>query len=224
MLKKLFCTCLLLIISLPGCALLKEPEALDLITLRTPLPEVALCEVPMDCQIVVVTPDMVGSLRTDRIALIFDEREIRYLSGAKWEAQTPALIQRQLIRYVEATGCFSGVGAEGVGLASRYRLQSDLQRLHLSYYGKDNAPSAEIVLRLSILDAEQGRILEAKTISFREKSGGSSQDQLMDALDNVVYRAMLDSARWTAGVMRVQTAGTANQKSAAAKAGTRLKK
>lgn len=207
MLNKLFCSFLLLglIAGLPGCSILKEPEPLDLITLRTPLPEVALCETPMPSQIVVVVPDMAGGLRTDRIATLFDEREIRYLAGAKWEAQVPALIQRQLVRYLNATGCFSGAGTEAAGLSSRYRLQSDLQRLHLCYYGKDAVPYAEITLRLSILDAERGRILEARTITFREKSRGTEMNQLMDALDNVVYRAMLDSARWTASVMRVQT-------------------
>lgn len=205
MIRKLFGFLTLLLFCLPGCALLKEPEPLNLITLRTPLPEVTLCETPMPSQIVVVAPDMAGGLRTDRIAMLFDEREIRYLAGAKWEAQVPALIQRQLVRYLNATGCFSGAGTEASGLSSRYRLQSDVQRLHLCYYGKDDAPSAEIVLRLSILDVERGRILEAKTIAFREKSRGKETNQLMDALDNVVYRAMLDSARWTAGVMRAHS-------------------
>ncbi|MDL2329449.1 ABC-type transport auxiliary lipoprotein family protein [Desulfosarcina sp. OttesenSCG-928-A07] len=195
---------LVLTFFLSGCSIIKPPEPLDMMTLRTQQEGMFQCGSPTPLQVVVGMPDASGGLRSDRIAILFDEREIRYLAGARWEAPAPVLIQRHLVYYLNATHCFKGVGTEGAGLASRYRLTTDMQRFHLCYYSEDSVPYAEILLRVSILDAEKGQILESKIITFKKKSAGTNQSELMDALDNVVSLAMQDASRWAATVLRAQ--------------------
>lgn len=201
--------CLALVIAalaaLPACSVLDQPDPMPLVTLRTPVPQLALCEEPMPAQIVVGMPDAGHGLRTDRIALLFDEREIKYLAGYKWDMPAPAMLQRQFIRYLNATGCFSGVGAEASGISTRYRLQSDVQRLHFLYAGADKIPTAEIALRLTLLNADEGRVIGSKDIRFVEKAEGDDLDSLLNAMDNVAYRAMLDTARWTASMVGEQS-------------------
>jgi ABC-type uncharacterized transport system auxiliary subunit len=192
---------ILLLAFLSACSLVRRPAATTLIAIRTPVPDLPLFEKTLPVQLVVTTPDANDGLKSDRIALLFEEREIKFLADAKWEAPVPVLIQRQIIRYLDATDAFSAVGSENLGLQSRYRLQSDLQRLHLCYTKGEDFPTAEIRLRLSVLDIAQGKILENKTLYFKEKAQGSGQEQLIDALDNVIYRAMLDTARWTASLI-----------------------
>jgi ABC-type uncharacterized transport system auxiliary subunit len=192
---------ILLLAFLSACSLVSRPAATTLIAIRTPVPELPLFEKALPVQLLVTTPDANDGLKSDRIALLFEEREIKFLADAKWEAPVPVLIQRQIIRYLDATGAFSAVGSENLGLQSRYRLQSDLQRLHLCYAKGEDLPTAEIRLRLSVLDIAQGKILENKTLYFKENAQGNGQDQLIDALDNVIYRAMLDTARWTASLI-----------------------
>ena len=201
----LFPALLLVVLLAAGCSIVSQADPLAIFTLRTPVPDLALCETAMPEQLIVTLPEAGNGLKTDRIALLFDQREIKYLAGTRWDAATPALIQRQLVRYIEATGCFRGVGAEGAGLASRYRLQSDLQRLHLCYSGEDAVPVAQITLRLTLLDLDSGAVIGSKTVHFEEKAAGSEVPRLMDSMDNVTYRAMLDAARWTAFTAREHT-------------------
>jgi ABC-type uncharacterized transport system auxiliary subunit len=172
--------------------------------MHTPVPDLPLFETAMPVQLVVSTPEAANGLKSDRIALLFDEREIKFLADAKWEAPVQILLQRQIIRYLDATGAFSAVGSETIGLQSKYRLQSDVHRLYLCYTKGEDAPTAEINLRLSVLDVSQGTILGSKNITFKEKAQGTGQNQLIDALDNIVYHAMLDAARWTATVIQAK--------------------
>jgi ABC-type uncharacterized transport system auxiliary subunit len=189
---------------LTGCSLVNRPEPVTLIAMRTPVPELPLFETTLPVQLIVATPDAANSLKNDRIALLFDDREIKFLAGAKWEAPVQVLLQRQLIRYLDATKAFSAVGSDNLGMQSKYRLHSDAQRLHLCYATGEDAPTAEIRLCLSLLDITRGEILGSRTISFKDKARGGRQDQLLDALDGVVHRAMLDAARWTASLVKDQ--------------------
>jgi cholesterol transport system auxiliary component len=189
---------------LTACSLVNRPEPVTLIAPRAPVPELPLFETTLPVQLSVATPDAANSLKNDRIALLFDEREIKFLAEAKWEAPVQVLLQRQLIRYLDATKAFSAVGSDSLGMQSKYRLHSDVQRLHLCYATGENAPTAEIRLSLSVLDITRGKILGNRTINFKDKAQGGKQDQLLDALDGVVYRAMLDAARWTASLVKDQ--------------------
>jgi cholesterol transport system auxiliary component len=187
---------------LSSCALLSRPAPSTLVALRAPVPELALFETALPVQLVVATPDAADALKNEHIALLFDEREIKFLAGVKWETPVPGLIQRQLIRYLEASGAFSAVGSESAGLRSRYRLQSEVQRLHLCYSTGEELPTAEIRLRVAVLELSRGEILGGKTIICRKKALGNGQNQLLDALDDAVGRAMLEMARWTAALVK----------------------
>jgi ABC-type uncharacterized transport system auxiliary subunit len=187
---------------LSSCALLSRPAPSTLIALRAPVPELALFETALPVQLVVSMPDAADGLKNERIALLFDEREIKFLAEVKWEAPVPDLIQRQLIRYLEASGAFSAVGSESAGLSSRYRLLSEVQRLHLCYTAGEELPTAELRLRVAVLEASRGEILGSKTIICRKKAQGSEQNQLLDALDDAVFRAMLEMTRWTAALVK----------------------
>jgi ABC-type uncharacterized transport system auxiliary subunit len=177
------------------------------------VPELALFETPLPAQLIVTTPDAADGLKNERIALLFDEREIKFLADVKWEAPVPGLIQRQLIRYLEASGAFSAVGSENAGLRSRYRLQSEVQRLHLCYTTGEELPTAEFRLRIAVLEVSRGEILGGKTIICRKKAQGSEQNQLLDALDDAVFRAMLDMTRWTAALVKNAENGQATGES-----------
>jgi cholesterol transport system auxiliary component len=187
---------------LSSCALLDRPAPSTLITPRLSVPELPLFETALPVQLTVTVPDAANGLQNERIALLFDEREIKFLADVKWEASVPDLIQRQLIRYLEASGAFSAVGSESAGLRSRYRLQSEVRRLHLCYAMGEEFPTAEIRLRISVLETSRGEILGSKTIICRKKAQGNGQNQLLDALDDALGRAMLDMTRWTAALLK----------------------
>lgn len=196
----------LLAFCLSACSIIKAPPPLNVVTLRAPASQAPLCAVPASMQLVVGLPEASGSLRSNRIALLFDEREIRYLAGTQWEAPIAILIQGQLVHSLNASACFSGVGTAGAGIVSPYALQTELQRLHLCYDGDSEIPQAEIILRLSLLDAEKGRILETKTIRFKEASKGKEPQYLFDALDTVVGQAMQEAVPWVASVLGKESA------------------
>jgi len=190
----------MLVFSLGGCfEVLNQAPASPLVTLRDMAPQ-QLCQASMKKQIIVGYPEAEAGLTTDRIALLFDEREIKYLSNAKWDNSFPLIIQRKLEQYLSASGCFSA-GPETSGISGNFRLLTNMQRMHLCYSSAFEAPVARLRLQLSLLEIRSG-ILISSTGIYREcPAQKSDTSSLLDAMDTVVHLGMQDVAVWVSKVL-----------------------
>ncbi len=208
--KALAAPALLLVISLALCGCPKvfdQKEPLTQVQLKMPPPP-QVCSVTVKKQLIVSLPESGGDLKTDRIALLFNEREVRYLSDVKWNSQSAYMIQRMLIRQLEQSCALSGVGTEASGIAASLRLQCDLERLYLCYpypYSDGDGPrpgdsgtppEAQIRLRLQLMDLDTGKVIGSKIVDARVPAKGNSTSQLLDALDEAAAQTLTQSLDW----------------------------
>ena len=190
----------MLLLALGGCLeALNQIPASPLVTLRAMAPQ-QICQNPTKTQILVGYPEAEAGLGTDRIALLFDDREIRYLANAKWDNSFPLIIQRKLEQYLNASGCFTA-GPETSGISGNFRLLTSMQRMHLCYSSASEAPVARLRLRLSLLEIRSGIFISSTNVHREYPAQNSDTSALLDAMDTVVHLGMQDAAAWVSKVL-----------------------
>ncbi len=199
---------LCLLTPLGGCFGILDEMPPDQYLLNPPLPTQALCVSPDLPQIVVNQPASGGDLMTDHIAMLFNGREVRYLSGAKWDATAPQAVKRLLEQRLVASGCFRGVGVSSGDVAAAYRVSSDLQRMHLVFADEKNAPTAEMRLMITLIRPDSGKIVGQRVFQSSFPAGGTSKKELVDALENASDALMLDCAAWVQEALAADSAAS----------------
>lgn len=195
----------MLISLMGGCVSIGASHpAIPLVTIRQHVAEAPVCATPWPLQLGVAFPESVNNLRTDRIALLFHEREIRYLSNAKWESHTSMLFSRSLVRALESSGCFKSVGSDFSGQSSGLRLESSIDMFHLVYFDDSPIPTATLEMRLTLLDKGSGEALGTTVIRQTAQASSEKTDALLNAMDAVMNSAMQDTARWVSQTITAQ--------------------
>mgnify|MGYP003623621935 FL=1 len=104
------CVLLLILSGLFGCLPKLDPgPPPERLLLKPAMPE-PLFMTPLKKQLVVSTPTAASDIDNDRIALVYNGREVRYLSGARWSGSLVPLAQRLVIEALESSKAFAGVG------------------------------------------------------------------------------------------------------------------
>jgi ABC-type uncharacterized transport system auxiliary subunit len=189
----LFVFCLML----AGCGpIFDGPAPLNIIVLNE-RPSAPLCGEALPWQLLLVQAGIYAGLDTDRIALLLDEREVKYLPEYKWEAPSPLLVLRHLDDGLNKSGCFAGVGFGGSGLNTPFRLLVDIKRMHFLPRGVDYPDALEILLTLTLIDAENGRLIRREDVLARRQGDYAEPYDMGAALELALEDIAQKAALWS---------------------------
>ncbi len=185
-------------LALSGCAAAFNPgPAPTRLQLHPALPG-RIAQTPAHDQITVGRPSAGPDLDTDQIRLVFGRREIRYLADARWTVPAPMLAQRACIDALTASGAFSGVSDETVGLASGIKLVIDLRDFGLHYAKEGAVPTAEFEANFQLLRLNDGMVLASTSLRTSAQAASGSPDALAAACEDALSQALAKLAPWAA--------------------------
>lgn len=183
--------------TLMGCLeVLQQSQPYPLMVLSDLSKQAPQCSSHNQLQLAVSRTESLAPLNTDRIAMLFNGRELKYMANAKFESTAPLLIQRKLIAYLSKTGCFAAVAPENTGMSSPYRLRSFLSRMYINYPETGGTPTAEIALTMYIINSDTGKMLATTELSQSVKAKEDNLNALIDAIDEVTHKTMLSACLW----------------------------
>ena len=186
---------------LSSCALLSPgppPTRLKL----TPSMPARVAGGPLNKQIIVGMPLAGQDVDTDNIALVFNNREVRYLSGVRWTSSVPPIVQRALIDALTASNGLRGVSDESAGIFADAKLLSDIRQFALRYDDPKGVPTAVATINFSVLNLSDGSILGTKNISIEVPAAGRDNVALVTACETALSRCLADVTPWV-----IQTIG-----------------
>lgn len=195
-------------LGLSACgSLFGSGEAPSRIQLDPPLPSaVGGTQTSRATPLVVTTPRANRDIDTDRIALLFDGREVRALRGYRWSSTAPAVLEQALIDGLQASGAFASVTAEGVGVNARYQLICDLRQFSFRYdegVSEDKAkakspPTAVIQGTFRLFDVQSGEVVAVLPLIVEQKAEGTEVPDMMAAQEIALGRTVAEVAPWAA--------------------------
>jgi ABC-type uncharacterized transport system auxiliary subunit len=186
-----------------GCTdLLSKPDPLHIIILNEAAPAAPLCSSPVPTQLVVALPDPHAGLDGERIALLLGEREVRYVSGYRWDAPAPFLAQRALVEALNGSGCFTGVGVGSDGLNTPYRLSAQIRRMHFKQDASQPPHAAQVELSLILLNGINGKIMGRHVSSVERQGDYADPYALGVGMEQALRQAALDAAAWCWSVLK----------------------
>lgn len=152
-------------------------------------------------QVIVAVPVAGREVDTDGIALVFHEREVRYLAGARWTNTAPQLLQRFTIDALEASGAFAGVGDEVGGFMADARLTSDLRAFSLYYADAKAAPVARFAAVFRVMDLRSGAMLGTRTVETQAAATSTDNAALARAMEEALAKALRELTPWVVELM-----------------------
>lgn len=183
-------------LALNACSLVSRQEPLQPVMLRSYQSAAPICKNRLPAQIMVSVPHAPAALHTDRIAILAGGRLIDYVQGYKWEDAAPAVIQRQIVDLLNASGCLGGVGTGAMALRADYRLEVDIKELFLVYDQGKNGPLARVDLLLRLVDIKSGNLLG----QYKARAEKAADADVYAAMEEAIHAAGLDALNWLRAV------------------------
>ncbi|MCL1915279.1 MAG: ABC-type transport auxiliary lipoprotein family protein [Desulfovibrionaceae bacterium] len=185
-----------------GCADLFRSEPLRILTLNEFAQAESMCDVALPVQILVDLPESYSGLGSERIALLLENREVRYLEGYKWDTSVPLLVRGALVNALNSGGCFAGAAGVGDSLSSPFRLRAGIRRMHFEQSEGDPPSVAVISMDLNLRDfSRQGGLISRNLFTVREEGNLSSPYALGEAMQKALGRSMREVVIWCRSVM-----------------------
>lgn len=191
-----------LLLACGACAAMLDPgPPPPRLQLRPALPA-PRAEAPLNKQLVVALPTAGRELETDRIALLFKGREVRFLAEARWTGSVPHLLQRHIVEAFEASRALAGVSDEVAGIVAHAKLLTDVKMFGLEYASDGATPTACFSANFRLLDLYSGKILAVRSLETRAPAGGREPADLAVACEKALSAALSELTAWTAETLR----------------------
>jgi cholesterol transport system auxiliary component len=145
-------------------------------------------------QVIVIEPVASTALETDRILVRPQPESLAYLTGAKWSARLPSLVQTRLIQSVENSRSLKAVGRPGDHLTADYDLTSEIRNFEIDV--QSNEAVVQIAARL--VSDTTGRVIAAEIFTARVPASANDSAAAANALDQALGQVMGEIVAWTA--------------------------
>ena len=192
---------LVLTVGLSACASLLDPGPAPARLQLTPAMPGQMGGKPLNKQIVVAMPLAGADIDTDSIALVFNNREVRYLAGARWTSTVPNLLQRALIDALSATNSLRGVTDESAGITADAKLLCDLRQFSLHYADPKGTPTAVVTANFRLLNLSTGSIMGMRSVNVTVPASGRDNAALVAACETALSRCLAEVAPWVVHTM-----------------------
>lgn len=183
---------------LSGCALRPARDTFDLSPMSATAVNAPAASV-LRTQILVPTPSAIQTLGSRNIIVRLGGAEVRYLNGAQWSDQLPAVIQAQLAAALENTGHFAGVGMPGQGLAIDYQLVVEVREFAIDATGSGKA---DVELSVKLLNDRTGVVRAQRLFTASVPvSPSASNGTMVSALDSAFADVQQQVVTWVVGIL-----------------------
>ncbi|GEN27070.1 ABC transporter [Halovibrio variabilis] len=191
-----------------GCSILPADEPATLY--RLPSADIQPSASPVESAMTtrrlgVAQPEAGHLLGSNRIVVYPASNVVNVYAGARWHADTPELLQAQLIEGLQQRQLFASVGS--ANLPSDLLLLSELRHFQSEY---DNGlPSAKVALDVQLIEAQSRRPLAARSLTARAQASSVEIADVVDAFGRASDTLTEQLANWLATQSAV--IGTTNQ-------------
>ena len=185
----------LVLLSLGACApLLDSGPPPTRIQLHPAMPPKA--EKSINRQLTVAMPQAERDIDSDGIALLFNGREVRYLSGVRWTSRAPRMVQRDIVEALTYSEGLHGVADEASGISADVRLEVYIRQFCLRYDVQDAPPTAWFSASFKLIDQRNGRLLGSKVVETTAPASGTDTLSLVVACEDAFGRALAELTDW----------------------------
>jgi cholesterol transport system auxiliary component len=143
---------------------------------------------PLAVGLTVARPTARPGLDTDRIALLQADRRLDYYAGARWGAETPAVVQDLLIQSLRNTRRLATVQGEMSPFLSEYVLQMDIADFQAEY-GSDASPVVHVSLVCTVGRVRDRKPLADFTAAATAPAGGNTLTATVEAFESAYQQA-----------------------------------
>ena len=165
--------------------------------LNPPMPQATQAK-PLPTQLMVMRPNATATVNRDAVALLFNNREVRYLANVRWEGTAPQLIQQALVQAFETAQVFRGVAPDGSGIADDMRLMTDIRQFVLRYVDEKGLPTAVFAAQFQLVDTGTGTVLDSLTVETTAPASGRDNHALVAACEAALGKALAQVVPWAA--------------------------
>jgi len=157
-------------------------------------------------RLLVLRPDAVPGLRTERIATAWPGNRIDYYAGARWSGELRAEVQAALVDSLRQAGRLGSVEGEPASFSATQVLSVEIVRVEADY-GAGEIPVARVTLAATVGGQDDRRPLDSWTSSAEVAAAANRLDQVAAALDAAFGQAGAGVIERTVATLAADAAG-----------------
>ncbi|MGF1463433.1 MAG: ABC-type transport auxiliary lipoprotein family protein [Maricaulaceae bacterium] len=183
---------------LGGCvSVLPEPEAVAIYRLPSapPGPKRAITR---DLAVVLAPPPIASpALSGDRIALEDAAGRLGYITGARWDAPAPRVVQEAVLAAFEASAAGPVAVKPQDGAQADYDLRSDLLAFEAKATSETGPLEVRVILRARLVDVRRRQLVAARRFDQRAPAKSRDITALRGAFSEATNAAARAIADWS---------------------------
>jgi cholesterol transport system auxiliary component len=137
------------------------------------------------------------ALSGDRIAVITEDGRISYAAGARWNEQTPEIVQERMLAAFEDDPRASVVTRPEDGVATPYEVRIELMSFEADYAnGDDAAPQARVEARAKLIDRRTRALVASRRFEIVRPTTENRIGPIVAALDDAMSTLSGEIVNW----------------------------
>lgn len=150
----------------------------------TPTVPVAPAQTPRhEAVLVVARPESGPGLDSDAIAVALPGRRLDALSGARWSASVPEIVQDYLVRSLGGREGWRAVVSDHSAFAGDYLLQTDIRAFTAQYATPGQPPRVQVWLHAELGSSRARTLLASIDARGEAQAGDDRQGAIVAAFD-----------------------------------------
>ncbi len=121
-----------------------------------------------------------------------------YVRNKEWIERLPVMLQTQMVRYMQQSKAFTGVGRTSDGLKPDYTLITDIHDFQIEYPKDDGAPNIHVSLSAQILSVPGRKVVTINQFDRQISATDSSFVAILQAFENALNEVLNELTKWLA--------------------------
>ena len=156
--------------SLPSLSRDTEPVTTYLLALQDPAPPALAAKRP---SILLSTPQSAPGFGTAAMIYVTEPHRLDQFALHRWADSPARMMEPVLVQALESSGRFSAVADAGSRVSADLRLDTEVLSLKQTFSDPNKTQNSEVELsvRVTLVDADAGRLIASRILSAKEPAG-----------------------------------------------------
>lgn len=190
--KPLLCVCSIFALAACSGQLFQSKTAAPTVYLLSVKPGTAGPQIPAD--LTVLRPRVRTGLDTDHIAVLYPDRRLTYVAGARWSGPLDEVVQDLALQAYRARGNLRNVHADASSFGGSYWLEIEVTDFQAEYSASSGIDSAAPTVHVHLFGALGGagdrRVLGHFEADVRQAAAANRLGAIVEAYDEAADAAL----------------------------------
>ncbi len=148
--------------------------------------------VSSDISLRIMTPHLANGLDTDKIAVLQEQRTLRYVEQGRWAGRLDEVLLQYMYDTLDSVEGMTAVKETDYLIYAKHYLMSDVTAFQAEYdtQAGEGVPVMHITIRFRVIEADSGQVVYQQNVDTVMSAETNTTTAMVSALETLMHQAM----------------------------------